>query len=195
MRRTRYSRDTGVLKTVKVLGNKIDIRVDDDGQFGASVGADHLHDFTLAGLMKQLQKSAKKTQIEVAIPATLLGEQLYTSGSHFVRKYLGTGAYDVVVYALDEDTFEVKFRGKDNNGDPITHRNKRHDSKLMKPMTATDVKEWNRFRKEKEQAASAFDKFEDRFEFKDLRERVKDALAEAVDDPKETSEDDSEDPR
>lgn len=195
MKRTRYSRDTGVLKTVKVQGNKIDIRVDDDGQFGAHVGADHIHDITLNGLMKQLQKSARKLKIEVAIPATLLGEQMYTSGGHFTRKFIGVGAYDVTVYALDEDNFQVKFRGKDNNDGPITHKSKRYDSKLMKPMTIIDVKEWNRLRKERDKARDAFDKYEDRFEFRDLRERVKKALAEAVDDPNENPDTDTGDPR
>lgn len=160
------------LKTVKIYGTSVTITISENGEFQAHVAGDWFTTDTLDALVSQLRAKLQKTRVRIALPATLLTDD---------------EAINVVILGLNTNTGDVQFRLADGNDQKVKTK-QRYDDKLCRLMTDEDRATYVRLGKEQRAAQRAFEAFVNRHAYKDAEKTVKAAIANAVDDPKESDE-------
>lgn len=190
MGRRRYSEDP--LKTVQILGQKVEIHVDSDGEFRAKVGLDFLKADTLKALVAKARTAAQKTRVKVSIPATLVGVQEW-NGTGYSRQYKGMTCKRVTLTGINPKSERLNFVYE--NGTPGTQERFGDRYDIGKPMTDAEIAEWKRLYKAKVSTADTFHKYEEKWKMKDPFKIVQDAMAAALDDAHEDDAVDDDDPR
>ena len=183
------------IRVIKVRDKKYEIHVDKDGEFRCNVGPTYLKSDRLAELLPRIRREADKQRIEVSLRGMVCGVGRHT-GTRWNRKHEPETCHAITVFGVNDEKHTVRYR-YDSGG--VETERERHgwDSDFMfaKPMTPADVKEWHRLRDARDKARSAFEKFKEKWEWKDVYADVLKAQAEAVDDPKEEPETETDDPR
>lgn len=190
-----YKRE--VIKTVTILGEKIEIFVNSEGEFSARAGGEGHRADRLADLLPKLRRSAQKRRVKVAVPATVIGVGLYDGGPRFNRKYLGIGCKDVLLTGIDPRTDEVTFRNTDGSvldKDLYNFHRVHGDLLFCRPMPPEAQQEYTRLYTARQAAKDAMSEFEETWKL-NAYAAVKEAINAAVDDPKEDLVEESEDPR
>jgi len=188
--RSHYSRDK--LKTVQIYGEKVAIDVNTDGKFSAKVGLDFCQADTLAELMVKLRKAGKKTRVTVAVPASLMGYQLFKGENSWNRKFIRTTCVRITMTGINPKTDEIQFRHED--GTKVEQGRWSNRTEFGKPMTDEQIAEYDELYVAHQRAQEKFEAFVDRFKLKDPFEVVRKAITQAADEVTEEPEVE-EDPR
>lgn len=99
-------RRSGPFKTKTINGTRVEIYVNADGMFVASIAGDWVKADTLIGLEAQLRKVTKKIKIPVAVPVSVIGYEWSRGRSCWVSGY---GARHVTLTGLSADG-RVRYR-------------------------------------------------------------------------------------
>lgn len=189
MARRRFGED--ILKTIKVRGRSIEIRVSTDGEFFASAGTDHVRSDRLADLVAKVRRAIQKTKVSVAVPATAMDLQKMTHGvTRIHEKYVGQTCRRIVVTGIDPRDNDLVWRWENGEKPDKYHDDVRlnHRMEFGKPMTDAQIAEFERLSKAKRVADDAHYKFSEQFRWRELFGAVKEAIDAAVDAPKEEPE-------
>jgi hypothetical protein len=179
------------LKTVQILGERVEVSVNTDGEFSAKIGLDYCRADTLKALMGQLRKAAGKTRITLALPATIIGYNKY-SGHGVYRKFLGVSVARGVITGINPKTNEIQFTHDD--GEKESGRWAGDRRSFGKPMTDEQIAEYERLYVAHSRAEKQLEAFVERHRYKDPFDTVRKAIAQAADEVKEEPEVE-EDPR
>ncbi len=186
---------SGALKEFRINGELYEIHVNSDGIFYGRVGPDSFEANTLAEVERNIRRVAKKLKREVAIPAMLIGAEVKYDGehSHMRGNVVGRTCLPITIIGIDWRTNELKYRGPD--GQVMKRRRWGPEAQFGRRMTEMQVEQWKQFRKAKIAAEKAFNNYEKEFEYKDVEKDVEQAIRDLSDDPKETPDTKTEDPR
>lgn len=197
MRRRRGSRShVDVIREIVVNRRRYEINVNSDGEFTAYVAGDHIRHDTLKATMSEIRRRAKKLEVRISIPVTVLGHGRRI-GRRLHRQYIGDVHHGTII-EYDDDSSEYKIRFDDGGLETFSRWGGRVESDeftIAKPMSQAEVKEWARLRDTKRKASDRYEEYTRRFTFKDVHSVVKDAYEAAIDQPNEKSEIPDDDPR
>ena len=170
------------IRTIIVNRREFEIHVDSDGEFRAHVAGDYIKADTLKAVIAEIRKKARKLDVKIAVPVTVVGHSRW-SGVRYSRNHIGDVHHGTIVeYDSDNSAYRIKF---EDGGTESLEKWGQGDFQLCKPLTAEQIAEWKKLRKERDAANERFNKFAQRLAFDDVQKAVKAAYEAAIDDPKE----------
>jgi hypothetical protein len=179
----------------EILGRMYTITLStSSGSFRSSVNGDHVSADTKDELVKEIQKRARKARLKVSVPATQIDvvEKEFFGGRK--QWIFGVGTRDLVLTGIHSRTGKVLVKYTNGETTQVSGRWGR-SSEIVKRLTKAEIEEYKKLKRAAMVATEAYAKFEKKVRL-DPEKVVREAMNEAVDDPREDDEDDyPEDPR
>lgn len=185
-----------------VNGQPLKVTIDNAGRFSAEVAGQRISETTMDATVAAAAKWLKKAKVRVSIPATIVNQTFHESrggyGGTRAHWFSGIGVRHVTFTGLHSATGATLAKDE-RTGETVQHVEASRDVEVLRRLSPEQIETYERLRHAADAAAETLEKFYNDHRLHSdrhagLSDLIKEALAQAMDEPKEPEED-SGDPR